>query len=84
VKANKFALSSLDNHWTKGFSDVYQSRCCDYLQALLCNYFDSSGSRAKIVVPKPLDLQQLLCQGPAMPLLSRLEDDDEFGDFDDE
>lgn len=52
--------------------------------ALLCNYFDSSGSRAKIVVPKSLDLQQLLCQGPAMPLLSRLEDDDEFGDFDDE
>ncbi|KAG0570281.1 hypothetical protein M758_6G144900 [Ceratodon purpureus] len=53
-------------------------------KALLCNYFESGGSRAQIVVPKPLDLQQLLCQGPSMPPLSSLEDDDGFGDFDDE
>lgn len=53
--------------------------------ALLCSYFESGGSRAQIVVPKPLDLQQLLCQGPSTPLLPKLDDDDDdFGDFDDD
>lgn len=52
--------------------------------ALLCNYFESGGSRAQIVVPKPLDLQQLICQGPSTPLLPSLDDEDEFGDFDDD
>lgn len=54
--------------------------------ALLCNYFESGGSRAQIVVPKPLNLQQLLCQGPSTPLHLSLDDDDEdeFGNFGDD
>ena len=56
----------------------------EWMQALLCNYFEAGGSRAQLVVPKQLDLQQLICQGPTQPLPYDLSHNDGFGDFDDD
>uniref|UniRef100_A0A7I4BRM2 YqgF/RNase H-like domain-containing protein n=1 Tax=Physcomitrium patens TaxID=3218 RepID=A0A7I4BRM2_PHYPA len=56
--------------------------------ALLCRYFESGGSGAQMVVPKALNVQQALCEGPSVASAVRVYEDDEdlgeFFDFDDE